>query len=73
MSMSNVARVAPVNAQTFSSMHPYTKYFPQRAEGDRLDVVPLLMAGLQATSAKPVVVFEGEAIDRAQIDRKSVV
>ncbi|VVD59949.1 putative crotonobetaine/carnitine-CoA ligase [Pandoraea soli] len=67
MSMSNVARVAPVNAQTFSSMHPYTKYFPQRAEGDRLDVVPLLMAGLHATSAKPVVVFEGEAIDRAQM------
>ncbi len=67
MSMSNVARVAPVNAQTFSSVHPYTKYFPQRAEGDRLDVVPLLLAGLHGTSAKPVVVFGGEAIDRAQM------
>ncbi|AKM32220.1 AMP-dependent synthetase [Pandoraea faecigallinarum] len=58
-----------MNAQTTASSeqasHPYTQYFPQRAEGDRLDVVPLLMAGLHAASTKPVVVFEGEAIDRA--------
>ncbi|WP_084070551.1 AMP-binding protein [Pandoraea vervacti] len=75
MSMSNVARVAPVNAQTHcpaqqasqSPSHPYTRYFPQRAEGDRLDVVPLLMAGLHGGSTQPVVVFEGEAIDRAQM------
>ena len=79
MSMSNVARVAPVNAQTFSTpkgeSHPYTQYFPQRAEGDRLDVVPLLMAGLGRDGndrhgnapARPVVVFEGEAIDRVQM------
>jgi crotonobetaine/carnitine-CoA ligase len=67
MSMSNVARAAPVNAQSFASMHPYTKYFAQRAKGDRLDVVPLLMAGLYGASAKPVVVFEGEAIARAQM------
>ncbi len=80
MSMSNVARVAPVSAQTSSasesshaspmSSHPYLQYFPQRAEGDSLDVVPLLMAGLnqrEGASPKPVVVFEGEAIDRAQM------
>ncbi|MDM8355580.1 AMP-binding protein [Pandoraea communis] len=70
MSMSNVVRVAPVNAQSSSHpspSHPYTRYFPQRAEGDRLDVVPLLMAGLQGASAKPVVVFEGEAIGRARM------
>lgn len=71
MSMSNVVRVAPVNAQTLSSSepasHPYTRYFPQRAAGDRLDVVPLLMAGLHGASTQPVVVFEGDAIDRAQM------
>ncbi|VVD74711.1 AMP-dependent synthetase [Pandoraea capi] len=71
MSMSNVARVAPVNAQMSSASHPashaYTQYFPQRAAGDQLDVVPLLMAGLHGASTKPVVVFEGEAIDRAQM------
>ncbi|WP_287495821.1 AMP-binding protein [Pandoraea sp. CB10b_02] len=79
MSMSNVARVAPTGAQTAPmpnaaqtashpyASHPYTRYFPQRTEGDRLDVVPLLMAGLRGTSAKPVVVFEGEAIDRGQM------
>ncbi|WP_025249225.1 AMP-binding protein [Pandoraea pnomenusa] len=47
--------------------HAFTRYFPQRAEGDRLDVAPLLMAGLRGVCAKPVVVFEGEAIDRAQM------
>ncbi|WP_353190886.1 AMP-binding protein [Pandoraea pnomenusa] len=61
MSKSNVARIAPVNA------HPYTQYFPQRAEGDRLDVVPLLLAGLRSASARPAVVFEGQAIDRGQM------
>ncbi|WP_084656224.1 AMP-binding protein [Pandoraea norimbergensis] len=71
MSMSNAARVVPMNVPS----HPYTRYFPQRAEGDQLDVVPLLMAGLAGGSgaspaAHPVVVYEGEAIDRAQMAQR---
>lgn len=66
---------APSHSNTESNTHPYTRYFPQRAEGDRLDVVPLLMAGLAggreaASATRPVVVYEGEAIDRAQMARR---
>lgn len=52
--------------------HPYTRYFAQRADDDRLDVVSLLRAGLAAPqgNTKPVVVFEGEAIDRAAMAQR---
>ncbi|GAB3628780.1 AMP-dependent synthetase [Pandoraea terrae] len=55
-----------------SPSHPYTKYFPQRAHGDGLDVAPLLHAGLldAERAAAPVVVYEGRAIGRAEMARQ---
>lgn len=55
-----------------SPSHPYTQYFPQRAGNDGLDVAPLLYAGLlsESRAGAPVVVYEGQAIARADMARQ---
>lgn len=59
---------------TAAPSHPYTRYFAQRAADDRLDVVPLLLSQLAHpapdVAGKPVVVYEGQAIDRADMARR---
>jgi crotonobetaine/carnitine-CoA ligase len=42
-------------------MHHYSKYFPVRAEDDRLDVVSVLYAGLSGDPRRRLLTFEGEA------------
>jgi crotonobetaine/carnitine-CoA ligase len=41
-------------------MHPYTRYFPSRADDDELDVVSVLRHGLRADPSRLVFSFDGD-------------
>jgi crotonobetaine/carnitine-CoA ligase len=51
-------------------MHPYTRYFPSRAEDDNLDVVPLLRRGLDGEPSRRVFSFAGEDWSAQRLRRR---
>ncbi|ANN76132.1 AMP-binding protein [Bordetella flabilis] len=53
-------------------MHPYTRYFPSRAEDDDLDVVPLLRRGLDGDPSRRVFSFAGEDWSARRLRRRVI-
>jgi crotonobetaine/carnitine-CoA ligase len=53
-------------------MHPYTRYFPSRADDDDLDVVALLRRGLEGEPSRLVLSFEGDDWSAQRLRRRVV-
>lgn len=48
------------------TMHAYSDYFPQRHAQDALDCAPLVVAGLRAADASPLLHFDDHAVTAAK-------
>jgi crotonobetaine/carnitine-CoA ligase len=53
-------------------MHPYTRYFPCRAEDDDLDVVSLLRRGLDGQPSRHIFSFAGEDWSAQRLRRRVI-
>lgn len=53
-------------------MTDFANYFPQRIQGDRLDVIPLLQQGLERGGERCVLAYEGHEVSEAEMRARVV-